>query len=77
MESFNGSLRDECPNITSYRSLTHARVIISDENGKRQHYVEAPLTTWNRSSVKYAETCTHIRSPDPHIAWTYIPELPG
>jgi putative transposase len=30
LESFNSRIRDECPNINSFWSLTQARVVISD-----------------------------------------------
>lgn len=38
IESFNGRLRDECLNINSFWSLTHARVVISDWKSDYNHH---------------------------------------
>jgi transposase InsO family protein len=38
IESFNGRLRDECLNINSFWSLTHARVVITDWKDEHNHY---------------------------------------
>jgi transposase InsO family protein len=41
VESFNARIRDECPNINSFWSLAHARVVTTDwkhdDNHHRRH----------------------------------------
>ncbi|MFE9328690.1 IS3 family transposase, partial [Nocardia sp. NPDC052278] len=58
IESFNGRLRDECLNINSFWSLTHARVVISDwkheYNHRRRHSALGYQTP-----ARYAATCIH------------------
>jgi len=48
VESFNGRLRDECLNETAFRSLAHARALITewrdDYNGRRPHTSLGGLT---------------------------------
>jgi putative transposase len=58
VESFNSRIRDECLNINSFWSLTHARVVIGDwkhdYNHHRRHSALGYLTP-----ARYAATCTH------------------
>ncbi len=60
VESFNSRIRDECLNINSFYSLTHARVVIHDwkeeYNTIRRHSSLGYLTP-----TEYAGTCTHTQ----------------
>ncbi len=58
VESFNSRIRDECLNITSFWSLTHARVIIGDWK-KEYNTIRGHSALGYRSPAEYAETCTH------------------
>ena len=58
VESFNSRIRDECLNITSFWSLTHARVIIGDWK-KEYNTIRRHSALGYRSPAEYAEICTH------------------
>lgn len=58
VESFNARVRDECLNITSFWSLAHARVVITDwkhdYNHRRRH-----SSLGYQAPADYAAACTH------------------
>ncbi|MFI2473895.1 IS3 family transposase [Nocardia xishanensis] len=58
IESFNGRLRDECLNINSFWSLTHARVVISDWKDEYNHRRRHSALGY-RTPAGYAATCIH------------------
>lgn len=58
IESFNSRVRDECLNINTFWSLTHARVIIGDWRTEyNQHRPHSSLGYLTPAS--YAAACTH------------------
>jgi transposase InsO family protein len=58
VESFNARVRDECLTITSFWSLAHARVVITDwkndYNHRRRH-----SSLGYQTPADYAAACTH------------------
>jgi len=58
VESFNSKLRDECLNITSFWSLDHARVVISDWNHDYNHRRRHSALGY-QPPTRYAAGCTH------------------
>ncbi|RMI27803.1 IS3 family transposase, partial [Nocardia stercoris] len=58
IESFNGRLRDECLNINSFWSLTHARVVISDWKDEYNHHRRHSALGYS-TPAGYAATCIH------------------
>ncbi len=58
VESFNSRIRDECLNITSFWSLAHARMIITDWK-KEYNTIRRHSALGYRSPAEYAEICTH------------------
>jgi transposase InsO family protein len=57
-ESFNSSIRDECLNINSFWSLTHARVVISDRKHEYNHHRRRSALGY-QPPARYAAACTH------------------
>ena len=47
IESVNGRLRDECPNVYSFESLAHAQAVINAWRGDYNHH--RPHTAMNHS----------------------------
>lgn len=58
IESFNGRMRDECLNINSFWSLTHARVVISDWKDEYNHRRRHSALGY-QAPARYAATCIH------------------
>jgi transposase InsO family protein len=63
VESFNARLRDECLNINSFYSLTHARVIISDWKTEYNHHRRHSALGY-QTPAEYAQQCTHQEETD-------------
>ena len=58
VESFNSRIRDECLNINSFRSLTQARVVISDWKHDYNHHRRHSALGYH-PPARYAASCTH------------------
>ncbi|MBF6150375.1 IS3 family transposase, partial [Nocardia nova] len=58
IESFNGRLRDECLNINSFWSLTHARVVITDWKDEYNHRRRHSALGY-QTPAGYAAACIH------------------
>ena len=58
VESFNSRVRDECLNINSFWSLTHARVVIADWKDEYNHHRRHSALGY-QAPARYAAVCTH------------------
>ncbi len=58
VESFNSRIRDECLKLTSFYSLTHARVVIEDWKHDYNHGRRHSALGY-RTPSDYAQQCTH------------------
>ncbi len=67
MESFNGRLRDECLNETLFRSLGHARAVLSawrdDYNHVRPHEALCGLTPAWAAELAHGRDGEHNTNP--------------
>ena len=58
VESFNSRVRDECLNINTFWSLTHARVVIADWKDEYNHHRRHSALGY-QAPARYAAVCTH------------------
>jgi putative transposase len=58
IESFSSRVRDECPDINNFRSVTQARVVISDWKEEYNHH-RRNSALGHQAPARYAAACTH------------------